>query len=421
MMITIMSEQSPFTRSITIPHRAKPFQQNQSLLPVLLEKLLHKNITLSATQYQALIDGLWQGDQPMDTLVDWLFECDTKQRKQLFEQALHLGIDSIDPCPDALKQFFGLIDSTPAWVDQQKLDHAIGFMHAVGLEANYVLRDVALMGGYLLSGFNQALVMTGALNKGAAQRLAETSRWWMDCTAPQGLARFSAGFKSTIHVRFIHALVRRNLHKKPEWDAAEWGLPICQIDMAATNLAFCSLFLLGLRGLGVFPNKAESNAVMHFWKYLGWLMGVDERWLVDQELEGNILLYHSLFVQSKPDWTSKALGSALSKEPLQKEYPTWQGIKRYYAYHKHLSISRLFLSSRNMQQLGLPKHVLPWFPLLIIPQNLFCFRLQRHIHLLNAWQQKRGRQAQLNYQATFGKNGRKTIQPEKNHPAYIAG
>ncbi len=50
------------------------------------------------------------------------------------------------------------------------------------MNAVYVLRDLALMGGYLLSGLNQALIMTGALNKDAAKRFAETSKWWMDCT-----------------------------------------------------------------------------------------------------------------------------------------------------------------------------------------------------------------------------------------------
>lgn len=405
------------------PHRATAFEHTQKRLPLLkpLEKLFNIELVLSDTKYQSLTHALWQGDPQMDSVVEWLFEQDSKQRKQLFEQALHHGTQALEHCPMVLKRFFEHVETPPVWFDPQQLDKALSFIHAVGLEANYVLRDLALMGGYLLSGFNQALVLTGALNQGASQRVAETSKWWIECTTPNGLARFSAGFKSTIHVRFIHALVRRNLQQKQDWDAEQWGLPICQIDMAATNLAFCSLFLMGLRGLGIFPNQAESNAVMHFWKYLGWLMGVEERWLVDKELDGHILLYHSLFVQSAPDWTSKALGAALSKEPLEKEFKHWQNIKRQYDYHKHLSISRLFLSSDNMQQLGLPKHVLPWFPLLLIPKNLLGFRLQRAIPRLHAWQQQRGRQAQLDYQATFGQKGTKTIQPEKNHPAYIAG
>ena len=155
-----------------VPKRAKSFQHTRRFLPVLalLEKLLQQPIMMTEQQYQQLIDGLWQGDTLMDALVDWLFEDNTRQRKQLFEQALHEGTASIKDCPDILQQFFTHVETRPDWLDQAQLQQAVAFMHSVGLNANYVLRDLALMGGYLLAGFNQALVMTGALNKGASQR-----------------------------------------------------------------------------------------------------------------------------------------------------------------------------------------------------------------------------------------------------------
>lgn len=69
------------------------------------------------------------------------------------------------------------------------------------------------MAGYLYPGFNQPLVLTGALKKQAGTRLAETTKWWVDITEPNGLERFNSGFTSTIYVRFIHALVRYSLKK----------------------------------------------------------------------------------------------------------------------------------------------------------------------------------------------------------------
>lgn len=405
-----------------LPQRMKPLviieQHSRWLKP--LSTLLNKPIIPCATTYQALGHGLWQGDPPMDQLVDWLFAAQPAQRKQQFEQVLHQGIDSVQPCPDALRDFFEQIEQPPAWVDLKKLDKAVEFIAASGIHANYILRDMALMGGYLLSGLNQSLVLTGALNKSAAQRLAETSKWWIDCTSKDGLARQNAGFKLTIQVRLIHALVRRNLKKRPEWQANLWGLPINQIDLAATNLAFCSLFLIGLRAIGIFPTRQEAQAVMHFWKYLGWLMGINERWLVDTELDGGILLYQLVQTQPAADWTSQALGQALSKEPFEKHHKYFTNWQQQLDYYKHLSISRYFLGAKNMQLLGLPKTILPWFPLLITPKNLLTFRLQRHIPWLRQQQVKRGRQAQLNYQAQFGKKGQQVIKPAKNHPAYIA-
>ena len=405
------------------PARMKPYRHTQHYRVLFkpFSMLLNKPLLLSEQRYHQLSDALWQGDPAMDSLVDWLFAENPGQRKKLFEQALQHGVHSLPDCPAPIRDFFALVDHTPDWIDTHKLDEAIEFMAATGIHANYILRDVALMGGYLLSGFNQALVLTGALNKGASQRVAETSKWWMECTEKGGLKREGAGFKATIHVRMIHTLVRRNLKSRKEWQADQWGLPINQIDMAATNLAFCSLLLLGLRGLGIFPSQRESSAVMHFWKYLGWLMGVDEAWLVDSELDGLVLLYQTTFTQPAADWTSKALGHALSQEPLLKEYRHFAKLQQQFHYQKHLSISRYFLGSKNMQQLGLPRHVLPWFPLLVSPKNLLTFRLQRRFSLLKSMQASRGRQSQWNYMQSFGDKGKQVIQPQKNHPAYVAG
>lgn len=405
------------------PARMKSFEYTQQYRILLkpFSSLLKRPLLLSRPDYQRLSNALWQGDPAMDQLLNWLFSENPGQRKKQFEQALQHGVDSVDNCPLPIKDFFALVDSPPDWVDQQKLDEAIEFMAAVGINANYILRDVALMGGYLLAGFNQALVLTGALNKGASQRLAETSKWWMECTEKDGLKREGGGFKATIHVRMIHALVRRNLNQRKEWQSEQWGLPINQIDMAATNLAFCSLLLLGLRGLGILPTRRESQAVMHFWKYLGWLMGVDETWLVDNETDGLLLLYQTTFTQPAADWTSEVLGHALSLEPLQQEYKHFSSLKRQFSYYKHLSISRYFLGNKKMQQLGLPKGVLPWFPLLISPKNLIAFRLQRQLPILKQMQIQRGRQSQRAYMGTFGDKGKQVIQPQKNHPAYVAG
>lgn len=422
-MSTLTNSTAVSSNNMLPPARMKAFAHTQHYRVLFkpFSLLLKRPLLLSQQRYHQLSDALWQGDAVMDDLVAWLFAENPGQRKKLFEQALQQGVNSVPDCPPAITDFFKQVDCTPDWVDPQKLDEAIEFMAAVGINANYILRDVALMGGYLLSGLNQALVQTGALNKDASQRMAETSKWWMECTESGGLKREGAGFKATIHVRMIHALVRRNLSSRKEWDASQWGLPINQIDMAATNLAFCSLMLLGLRGLGIFPSQRESRAVMHFWKYLGWLMGINPAWLVDNETDGLVLLYQTTFTQPTADWTSKALGHALAQEPLQKEYKHFAKLQQQFHYHKHLSISRYFLGSKNMQRLGLPHRVLPWFPLMVSPKNLLIFRLQRRLPLLRDIQVVRGKKSQWNYLKSFGDKGKQVIQPQKNHPAYVAG
>lgn len=404
-----------------VPSRAKSFDQSQQTpwRYRLLMPLVGRDPAPSPYEYRELIQALSQGDVLMDEYVNWMFSNSPRLGKEKFDQALHHGIESVQDCPEQLRKLFAHLDATPEWVDRNRIESAATFMRSSGMNAVYVLRDLALMGGYLLSGFNQALIMTGALNKDAAKRFAETSKWWMDCTEQGGLERFGGGWKSTIHVRFIHALVRRNLAANPKWKAEEWGLPLCQIDMAATIYAFGIVFLSGLRAIGVMPTLHESQSVMHLWKYTGWLMGVDERWLSDSERKGALILYHTLITQSPPDWTSQALGKSLSLEPLSRHYKHFAGLRRRFDYQKHISVTSLFLTRSKMAELGLSKHVLPWFPMMVAPFNVLGANVPRLLPKLRDALEKRGRKEQKAFMATFGEHGLKVIQPDKDHPAHV--
>ena len=121
----------------------------------------------------------------------------------------------------------------------------------------------------------------------------------------------------TLHVRLVHSLVRRNLASREEWDVAQWGLPLSQVDMVATYLGFCVVMLGGLRKMGVPVTPRESRGVMHLWKYASWLMGVDERWLVVSERDGIVLLHLTLMTAAldQPE-----LGKALAQEPLERHF-----------------------------------------------------------------------------------------------------
>lgn len=61
---------------------------------------------------------------------------------------------------------------------------------------------------------------------------------------------------------------------------------------------------------------------------------------------------------------------------------------------RHLSVTRLLVGQRGMQALGLPRFVLPWYPLMSAPFTLGWHALHR---LLSGGRQRlprRGREAQ---------------------------
>ncbi|MGH8494090.1 MAG: oxygenase MpaB family protein [Moraxellaceae bacterium] len=403
-----------------VPSRARPYEKTQGPTPTWLRLFLGREMAPSREEYAAVTGALWEGDPAMDALVDWMFAYGPREARALFDQALNEGLGSIPDCPEPLRQFFKLVDKPPAWVDFKLLEDGARFIHGTGLAAPYVLRDLALMGGYLLSGFNQALVMTGALNKGTSQRVAETGKWWMDCTEINGLRRFGNGFKSTLHVRLVHALVRRNLGNKEEWDSSVWGLPLSQVDMVATYLGFSVVMLGGLRKLGIPVTPRESKAVMHLWSYACWIMGVDYRWLAFTESRGVLLLQHTLMTQSKPDWTTRELAQALSQEPLERHYDNFEELRRKLAYHQHLSVSQYFLGTEKMKQLGLPDDVKAWFPLATLAPRFATYTGQRLIPRLKKRQEERGRASQKATLASmFGDKTHDVIRPDSDHPAHV--
>ncbi|PRC48843.1 DUF2236 domain-containing protein, partial [Mycobacterium sp. ITM-2017-0098] len=150
--------------------------------------------------------------------------------------------------------------------------------------------------------------------------------------------RDGEGFKLTVHVRLMHALVNHQFEKNGRWDIARWGLPINQTDQAATLGLFNGALLLGVRMLGVRVSHGESRAIMHLWKYVGWLMGVDDDWLCDNEAQQHRLNYHLLITQSTVSEAGPALANAIVDAQRALHYPNLVGPRGRYARARLLSM-----------------------------------------------------------------------------------
>lgn len=352
-------------------------------------------------QWQAIGESLMQGDAPMDALVDWISEASLAQAMPLYNQVLAQGIDAIRDAPEPLRRFFAQVEATPDWLDAELLVEGARVCCLSGLTGMRVLRDLGLLAGYQASAINRTLVLTGALEKGAQRRIAETSKWWIDCTRPGGMARGAAGYRGTLHVRLVHALVRQRVSRMAEWDASYFGLPVNQGDMHATYLAFSVIFLIGQRLLGVPLSKDERSAVLHLWRYIAWLMGVDERWLHAEENAATRALYHNLLSQAPADASSRQLGAALIDEPLQRHYPNLALLRGRLNRAIHLSIARTFIDAEGRRALGLPDGILPWYPLLTAPPRYLLQRLLRCLPGGRQWLIERGARQQQAYLMTL--------------------
>jgi hypothetical protein len=312
--------------------------------------------------------ALWRGDPLADALIVWMRAQGMGKAWRQFEAALAQpeagGAGAAGDLPAPLARYLSEARQWPAWADPARMARGAEVLHGTGLHGMMVLRDAGLMAGYQAAGLNQPLIHTGALAKGAQRRIAETTAWWLACTASGGLAPDAPGVHMTLRVRLMHALVRHQLAQDPDWDAATWGLAINQHDMQATYLGFSVVQLIALKSTGTVLSAQDSEDVMHLWRCIGWLMGVEDGLLVASERDGRRALYRNLLSQAPADDTSVALARALMDEPLQRRYADWPRLRGWLNKQRHLSLVQWFVGGQGMRALGLPLTV-PWYPLLM--------------------------------------------------------
>ncbi|GAA0464086.1 hypothetical protein Ade02nite_30970 [Paractinoplanes deccanensis] len=323
-----------------------------------LRRLAGPGARPSSEELDALRDALLRHDEAAAALV-----------RDVPARELHrdLAAGPSPGAPPAVRAFFEAAGKRPGWVDDRLLARGARACREYGLDAGLVLAYGSLLGGYRTAAALEPLVRTGRLAGGETlRRVQETTLWWRAVTAPGGLDPDGDGFRMTLHVRVMHALVNERLAADPSWDGDLRGTPVNQYDQASTLGVFSTSFLLHLRLLGVRVTRADGHAVMHLWSYVGWLLGVDERWLPFTEKRGRRLLYHFLAYDPPPDGNSVALARALIAMTDQE---VDGHLRRRFERERALSVSSWLLGRGAMRDLGLPYRP-PWYGLSRVAVNL---------------------------------------------------
>lgn len=286
-----------------LANRDKPAGSFWTLSKLAARVLLGPMSEPTDEQYEAFVDAMFEGDPLGDGVARWMLENGVGRSMKVFDRALSEGIEAIDSPAEPLRALFAEVDRKPLWVDEAMLLAGQRAAQRTGALMPYILGDITLVGGYLtMSSMNKSLVATGALAPGSsAKRLYETLCWWLDVTGDRGLDRRGPGFASTLKVRIMHAIVRQRLAKDPAWRADAWGAPISQAHLATTNQAFGAAYITLARALGIRYTRAEREAMMHLWRYAGFLMGVKDSLACSTEREGFRLIRLSTETSPPPD------------------------------------------------------------------------------------------------------------------------
>lgn len=296
-----------------------------------------------------------QADDPLADGVASLMQRDPRAR-EMFERALRQGVDSLNTAPEELWEFFHEVERTPYWVDIERIDRGARTIVRTGLVGMIPLGDMSLMGGYLASRAVKTLIGTGDLEHAASRRLAETATWWIDVTTPGALRPGAEGYAAALRVRLLHAHVRAAMNRRDDWDYAAWDRPVNQVQTVGTLLLFSQVFLLGTQMLGVRYTQRERDDVLHLWRYVGWLMGVDDELLPADEGDAWRLLWLLAATEFIPDEDSQRLARVLLEQHavIGERLGPLSGVVGRTAVNLHAAVSRMLLGGSNADYLGLP-------------------------------------------------------------------
>lgn len=206
--------------------------------------------------------------------------------RAMLEQALAGGVASVPDPPPSLVALFADLERDPPWVDPARVERGARAFRRFG-PAVFRFAGTITLAAYTESSVAKPLALTGAYAGGSTRhRFLETAAFWIAVSEPGGLAAGAPGRASALRVRIMHVFVRRRLLDHPEWDRAAWGVPISQADALLTLMGGSVAPGLGLRAMGFRPSTDDIEAMMHFWRYVGHLMGVRPRWYPTTVREG---------------------------------------------------------------------------------------------------------------------------------------
>ncbi|MEV0356044.1 oxygenase MpaB family protein [Nocardia sp. NPDC050697] len=240
----------------------------------------------------------YQADPVAEAFVDevYLGELGPKAGRAMLDLALEHGIDAVPDPPASLVRLFAEFETPPPWLDPALVERGAAVFRRWGTSV-FAFATTSTLEMYSESSITKPLAYTGGYAGARAhKRQLETVRFWIDISEPGGLAIGARGRQTTMRVRIMHVFIRRKLVRRPEWDAAAWGVPISVGDATLTLMAGSVVPGLALWSVGLQTTKREIEATLHFWRYVGHLLGVQPDWY-PRDFRESVQLMFAAFVK----------------------------------------------------------------------------------------------------------------------------
>jgi hypothetical protein len=219
-----------------------------------------------------------------------------KAGRAMLDQAIEHGIDSVQDAPESMRRLFAEFETPPPWFDRELADRGARVFRRWGTSV-FKFATASTLEMYTESSIAKPLALSGGYTgQRAHHRQMETVRFWIDISEPGGLDAGGPGRATAMRVRIMHVFIRRRLMEHVEWDLDAWGAPISVADATLTLMGGSVVPGLSLWSAGHQTTIAEIEALLHFWRYVGHLLGVQPDWY-PRDFRESVQLMFAAFVK----------------------------------------------------------------------------------------------------------------------------
>lgn len=336
----------------------------ESLVP----KVTGSHLFPTDEQARALTEDLFAGDPVAERFVAEVMRGPggSAAGRQLLDRALTDGIAAVPEAPAAMRELFAEFETVPDWVVPDLVEQGAAIWRRWGTML------FSFAGAETLEMYTESAVATplslagGYAGNSALRRYLETCRFWMDVSQPGALLTpGSTGRATALKVRVMHVSVRAKVAEHPEWDIDRWGLPISQTYQLLTLIAGSVTPGLGLWALGYQTTPAEIRALLHFQKYMGYLLGVRLRWHPETIADSLRVLAMTIASRSYDagDHGAELIESYPAAFAPRPEHRGLSRLRAAYNFRINSVYSAMYMAPRTRRKYRLP----PAFPWLLIP------------------------------------------------------
>lgn len=338
---------------------------------------------------RAFATAYYQADPVAEAFVDevYLGEIGPKAGRAMLDRALAQGVDSVPDAPPTLRALFAEFETAPDWLDPALVAQGAKVFRRWGTSV-FSFATTSTLEMYSESSITKPLSYAGGYaGDKAHKRQLETVRFWIDVSEPGGLNAGARGRQTAMRVRIMHVFIRRKLMRRPEWDYDAWGVPISVGDATLTLMGGSVVPGLALWSLGHQTTISEIEATLHFWRYVGHLLGVQPAWY-PRDFQAAVRLMFAAFV--KRAHTAGADGEELVESYLpafapKPDTPWAKRIRDEINYRVQIGYTGFWLPPATYARHRMPRRF-PWVlhPLVQAPVVFGAEALRRTVPGLDA-------------------------------------